>query len=484
MIPLPEHIQKVHMIGICGTGMGALAQMLQQQGYQVQGSDEKAYPPMSDVLASKGITVLEGFCADNLDPQPDVVIVGNVVRVTNPEFVAVARSTIPFVSMSDAMLRLFMKGRPRFALCGTHGKTTTTALTAYMMDALGLNPGYFIGGVPGNFDSTARSGGTSAPFILEGDEYDTALFDKRPKMLAYHPHYAVITSVEYDHADIYPTEESVFLQFELLAGQLPDTGALILCSNRPELKRVAEFAGNTPVQWYGSGLDESTAAEHYLYADSIVSTPEHTSFTLYKQGKCICDVTMPMWGEYNVHNVLAALIMVEHAGGDIVAAAALLPGFKGIKRRQEIRAVVSGITLIDDFAHHPTAIEVTLAGLSRRYPDRRIIAAFDPRTNTSRRSVFQERFVESFRHANRVYISSPEDMWKIPEDDRIDLPALIESLNEHQIAAAACETVDDIVQAIAGIVHSGDIVVGLSNGGFGGFYNKMTAALEKKQAIA
>ena len=467
------------MIGICGTGMGALAQMLQQQGYAVQGSDEKAYPPMSDVLASKGITVLEGFSADNLEPRPDMVIVGNVVRISNPEFQAVACSTIPFVSMADAMLRLFMKGRPRMALCGTHGKTTTTALTAYMMDATGMNPGYFIGGVPGNFDRTARAGGAKAPFVIEGDEYDTALFDKRPKMLAYHPHYAVITSIEYDHADIYPTEESVFLQFELLAGQLPETGALALCANRTELRRIADKAGPTPVRWYGVG-DEEEGADWHLRAGEVSSGDTGTVFRLYRDGACLCRVAMPMWGEYNIQNVLAALAMVECAGGDIAAAAETLPGFRGIKRRQEIRATLGGITLIDDFAHHPTAVEVTLAGLAQRYPGRRMIVAFDPRTNTSRRSVFQQRFARSFDHAAAVFIASPEDMWKIPEDDRIDLAALVAAMRQRDIDARSFGTVDEIVDAVAELAVSGDIVVGLSNGGFGGFYTNMAAALKKK----
>ncbi len=475
-MPIPENPQRVHLIGICGSAMSALATMLKHKGIYVQGSDEKVYPPASTLLKEAGIPVYEGFSERHISNDIDLVIVGNVVRITNPEFLSVARSTIPFISMSDALFRLFMKGHMRIALCGTHGKTTTTAMTTHILHTAGKEPGFFIGGIALNFQTNGRAAKEKAPFVIEGDEYDTALFDKRPKMLVYKPHVAAVTSMEFDHADIYPNFDAYKRQFEILAQTMPKDGTLILCADRNELKDIANSA-TCNVLTYTTNPNSAWDEQAYLQAKNIHSNESGTNFDIFKNGKPIASVQMKAWGNHNVQNALAAIIAAEQAGVPIEESAKALETFMGVKRRLEIRMEKNGTILFDDFAHHPTAVETTLNALRARYPSKRVIAVFDPRSNTSRRKVYQHAFAKALSVADLVYIKSPEDMWKIPEEERIDIEQLANELKANKTEAKAAESVDEIVEEISKNLTGNEVIIGLSNGGFGGFYEKMESAM-------
>ncbi len=478
--PIPDNLKKVYMIGVCGSGMAAAALMLKEAGYEVSGSDDRAYPPMSVLLAESGVKIYSGYSAANLEEsKPDLVIVGNAIRLANPEFAALARTTTPFVSMADALYRLFMSGRRRLAVCGTHGKTTTASMAAHMLEACGVSPGFFIGGIPLNFNLNGALGKSGSPFVIEGDEYDTALFDKRPKMLVYRPNAAVVTSMEFDHADIYPSFAAYKIQFEQLARSLGKEGSLILCADRTELFPLAELCAGE-VLFYGVKERAADGASPALAAFDVREDGCMTRFKAVEADGTEREAAMPLFGLHNVENALAAALTASKAGVKIGDALAALETFKGVKRRQEIVASVAGVDVIDDFAHHPTAAEETILSVRRRFPGRRIIAAFDPRSNTSRRKIYEDKFAEALCLADAVFISSPEDMWKIPEGDRMDAQRLADKINGAGGKSAACADADEIAAEISALCKPGDVVLGMSNGGFGGFYAKIKSALEKK----
>ena len=381
----------IHLLGICGTGMAALAGILKEQGHRVSGSDEHAYPPMSTYLAGLGIAVQNGYAPENLVPRPDLAVVGNVIRRDNPEAQALLGSDIPRLSLPEALNRFLVGERRSLVVAGTHGKTTTTALIAWLLYALGLDPGFMVGGLTRNFEANYRVG--RGPYVvLEGDEYDTAFFDKRPKFVHFRPQVAVLTSIEFDHADIYADLDQVIRAFESFLAQMPADGQVLAWGDAPLVRQVCRGAA-APVAFYGQGPHC-----HWRLAD-LAPRAGGLNFTILREGKAWGEFFLPMLGTHNALNGLAALAALAAVGGEPGDLREALAGFQGVHKRQEVVGEFQGVLIVQDFAHHPTAVAVTLAAVRQGYPGRRLLAVFEPRTNTSRRRVFQEPYAAAFKDA-------------------------------------------------------------------------------------
>ena len=478
---LPENLHHVHVMGIGGTAMAALAGMLADAGYTVTGSDgQRVYPPMSTYLEQLGITVMEGYRAENLDPKPDLVVVGNVVRASYPEAEALLASDIPYLSFPGLLGAAFLEGRQNIVVAGTHGKTTTTALTAWLLEAAGRDPGFLIGGVASNFDRTARRGGGGA-FVIEGDEYDTAFFDKGPKFLHYRPKTVILTSVEFDHADIYRDLEHCKESFLRLMPLVPEDGCVVARWDDDVVASVASTA-KAELRRYGPGQDWDGRIEGMDTSTGLMR------FSVLHEGRVFGTFETPLVGEHNLYNQVAAVAALAREG---LTAAELAPGFlsfKGIKRRQELIGERAGVSVIDDFAHHPTAVRLTLDALRLRFGARRLWAIFEPRSNTSRRNVFQDAYAEAFGAADLVVIAPPRDLERIPEAERFSAEALVAALRARggeafvwgqgsSPTAEAEEGAEEIARLVAANACPGDVVAVLSNGGFGGLHRKLLAAL-------
>ncbi|MCB9760398.1 MAG: UDP-N-acetylmuramate:L-alanyl-gamma-D-glutamyl-meso-diaminopimelate ligase [Alphaproteobacteria bacterium] len=468
---LPDPLRTIHIMGICGTAMGAIAGMLKDAGYAITGSDTGVYPPMSDYLASLGIPINEGFVAKNLDYGPDLVVVGNVIRAVYEEAVAVVERDLNYCSFPHILGELFLKDAHSVVIAGTHGKTTTTAITAWLADAAGLNPGYLVGGIVKGWDRTARAGGGSH-FVIEGDEYDTAFFEKTPKFIHYRANTAVLTSVEFDHADIYEDLDHVKRSFRMLVDGMPADGLIIARWDHPAVREVCADAP-CAVQGYGPGQD---------WDGKVVSVNHQRgtmTFTVTRDGAEVGTFTSVLVGEHNLYNQVAAVAALVNQG---VTAAQLAKGFasfQGIRRRQDVYAEPGGVALIDDFAHHPTAVKVTTEALRLRFGGRRLWVVFEPRSNTSRRKVFQDVYPDCFGDADRVIIKETPDT-RIPPEQRFDPRQLAADLRARGFEAAAMEDVDDIVATVAADAMEGDVIAVYSNGGFGGLHGKLKAALERR----
>jgi len=473
-VPVPEMIREVYLIGIGGTGMGSLAGLLAAAGYSVRGSDEKLYPPMSDQLEALGIPVCEGFSADNLEPAPDLVIVGNVCRPENPEAVALWRRGLPFLSMPEALDRLFLEGRRSAVVAGTHGKTTTTAMLAHLLTASGRDPSFLVGGVLNGFDTTYHLG-QGADFAIEGDEYDSAFFDKGPKFLHYAPDVAAITSLEFDHADIYDDVEQIAERFTRFAALLPEDGALYVWSGAERGLAAARDA-RCRVLSYGLGDGDDLAAR------VLDSGADGTRFEVRRGGGAVAEARLVLGGEYNVLNALAALGLAEALDLSLEEAAPLLASFEGVKRRQELVGEVDGIIVIDDFAHHPTAVRETIAAVraTRLSGAGRLWALYEPRSNTARRSVHQRAYAEAFDGAELVRLARPFNPHGLPADELLDVDRLVWDLGKRGLDAAAHDTVEAIVADVSSRVQPGDVLLVMSNGGFDGIHDKLIAALERQ----
>lgn len=470
--PIPPSTQHIHIMGICGTAMGALAGMLIDAGYRVTGSDTGAYPPMSDYLASLGIEIQLGYKAENLDPAPDLVVIGNVIRKDYEEAVAVVERDLLYCSFPQMLGAGFLSKSRSLVLAGTHGKTTTTSITAWLADKAGLNPGYLVGGVIHGWDRTARAGGGSH-FVIEGDEYDTAFFDKGPKFLHYQANTAVITSVEFDHADIYRDLAHVQESFKKLVAGLPEDGLVIARTDHATVREVVADA-KCEVWGYGRGQ----------IWDGKVNGVDHEkglmTFTVTRDNAPIGQFTTSLVGEHNLYNQVAAVAALTREG---LTAEQLAPGFasfQGIRRRQEIRGEPGGITVVDDFAHHPTAVEVTLDALRMRFGQRRLWAIFEPRTNTSKQKIFQDAYTQVFHQADRVIIASPGDQSRIDDENRMDSLQLAADLRAEGIEAFSLNSVDEIVATVSANTMEADVVAILSNGGFGGIHQKLIDALQDR----
>ena len=462
----PKHI---HLIGICGTAMASLAGMLKRRGHQVTGSDVAAYPPMSEFLASLGIVVAQPFSEKNLDPRPDLVIVGNAISRGNVELEYVLDQRIAYQSMAQVVHDEFLFDRERLVVAGTHGKTTTSSLLAWTF-AEGLRaPSFLIGGIPENFGSSFALG-NGHEFIIEGDEYDTAFFDKGPKFLHYFPDAVILTSVEFDHADIYQNLDEVKTAFKRLVNLVPRRGFLIAWDGHPNVDECVRRAF-CRVERYGFGQNSTWRISDTDYADGI------TRWKVRRAGALWGNFQSRLAGEYNVLNATAAAAMAANYGIPVEVIANALRSFRSVKRRLEVKAEIRGVTIIDDFAHHPTAIAEALKALRIRYHGRRLWAILEPRSNTLRRKVFEAELVQSLAHADQVVLASIFKSEAIPEDERLDADKVIVQLTAGGTSARLLASAEAIVDTVAPELREGDVVAILSNGGFGGIYEKLPARL-------
>jgi UDP-N-acetylmuramate: L-alanyl-gamma-D-glutamyl-meso-diaminopimelate ligase len=460
----------IHLIGICGTAMASLAGMLQQRGFQVRGSDAAVYPPMSDFLAGLQIPVAQPFAAENLRPQPDVVVVGNAISRGNVELEYVLDHKIPYCSMPQMLHDEFLRSKEVLVVAGTHGKTTTTSMLAWIFEASGMQPSFLVGGIAENFGSSFRLG-AGKHFILEGDEYDTAFFDKGPKFMHYFPDAVILSSVEFDHADIYKDLDAVETAFKRLVNLVPQRGCIIGFDSGESMERCLARAFCS-VERYGSKASSSWQI-HDLRLE-----PARSVWSVIHDGKAWADFEFSLGGEYNVWNATAAAALASRHGISKAQIANALKTFKSVKRRLEVRSVVEGITIIDDFAHHPTAIAGTLTALRSRYPGARLWTILEPRSNTMRRKVLQNDLAKSLALADEIVVANVFKSEAIPESERLDLGALAAAIKGHGRQARIVPSVDGIVQLVAPELRSGDVVAILSNGGFGGIYEKLPQRLK------
>ncbi len=457
--------------------MASLAGMLKQRGFRVTGSDAAAYPPMSDFLSELGIPVAQPFDARNLQPAPDLVVVGNAISRGNAELEYILDQRIPFCSLPQLLHDEFLRGKEVLVVAGTHGKTTTTSMLAWIFHTAGMQPSFLIGGIAENFGSSFHLG-QGKHFILEGDEYDTAFFDKGPKFLHYFPDSVILTSVEFDHADIYKDLDAVELAFKRLVNLIPRRGRIIAfdgsvgdAAESASLERCLSKAFS-PVERYGSG------AKADWKISTLVLGVGKTSWTVSHEGRPWADLEFPLAGEYNVWNATAAAALAAAYGISKNEIAAALKTFKSVKRRLEVKAQVNGITIIDDFAHHPTAIAGTLKALRARYAGARLWAILEPRSNTLRRRVLQGDLARSLAVADEIIVAGVFRSEAVPENERLELPALAADIQKHGRRARLISNTDEIVASIAPEMRSGDVVAILSNGGFGGIYEKLPARLK------
>ena len=472
----PKHI---HLIGICGTAMASLAGMLKQRGFRVTGSDAAAYPPMSDFLRELGIPVTQPFSPKNLEPRPDLVVIGNAMSRGNVELEHVLDERIAFCSLPQLLHDEFLAGKEVLVVAGTHGKTTTTSMLSWIFHSAGADPSFFIGGIAENFGSSFHLGG-GKHFILEGDEYDTAFFDKGPKFLHYFPDAVILTSVEFDHADIYKDLDAVETAFKRLVNLIPRRGRIVAwdgamvgeTAQSASLERCLAKAF-CPVERYGSG-----ARAHWKIT-SLHLEPGRTRWSVLHNNELWADLEFGLAGEYNVWNATAAAALAFDYGISKEAIADALKTFKSVKRRLEVKAQVNGITIIDDFAHHPTAIHGTLKALRARYAGARLWAILEPRSNTLRRRVLQSDLARSLAQADEVVVAGVFRSEAVPENERLELPALAAEIGQNGRRARLLSDADAIVQTIAPELRSGDVVAILSNGGFGGIYEKLPARLRE-----
>lgn len=459
----------IHLIGICGTAMASLAGLLKQRGLKVTGSDAAAYPPMSDFLAGQNIPLAQPYAADNLKPRPDLVVVGNAISRGNVELEHVMNERIPFKSMAQIIHEEFLIGREVIAVAGTHGKTTTTSMLSWILESAGVRPSFLIGGIAENFGSSYALRPTKH-FVIEGDEYDTAFFDKGPKFLHYFPDSIILTSVEFDHADIYKDLDAVKTAFKRLVNLVPGRGKIIAHDAATNLDEVLAKAF-CAVERYG------TSERAMWHARNIRYEAGATDWQVLREGKPWGEFSFPLAGEYNVLNATAAAAMASHLGVDAGAIQEGLRTFKSVKRRLEVKAELNGITIIDDFAHHPTAIGETLKALRARYSGRRLWAICEPRSNTLRRRIFEKELAESLAVADEIIMASIFKPEAIAEDERLRVDAVVEGAKKLGRQARELADADAIVNEVAPELQAGDVVAVLSNGGFGNIYEKLPKAI-------
>ena len=463
-----------HLIGICGTAMASLAGMLQARGQHVTGSDENVYPPMSTMLEAIGIQIKRGYDSANLDPAPDCVVVGNAIPRGNPEVEETLKRRLVYRSLPEVLKDEFIRGRRSLVVAGTHGKTTTTSLAAWVIDQAGLNPSFLVGGVVQNFGVSFRVT-DSDYFIIEGDEYDTAYFDKGPKFMHYLPELAIVNNIEFDHADIYADLDAVKLAFRRLMNLVPGNGKLIAgCDSQPVREVAASFGSKlfTNLETFGTADEAKWQVRNINYEDEL------THFDVFREGAKWAEFKTPLIGEFNVLNCLAVIIAADAWGVDRETIAGALATFKSVRRRCEIRGELKGITVIDDFAHHPTAVRETLAALRVKYKGRRLIAVFEPRSRTSCHATFQQNYIDAFAPADYVIVSRVYDAQRAAEMGGVlDIERLIEDISAQNKPASAITEVDEIVQKLSSELLSGDVVAIMSNGAFGGIHEKLLAAL-------
>jgi UDP-N-acetylmuramate: L-alanyl-gamma-D-glutamyl-meso-diaminopimelate ligase len=468
----------IHLSGICGTAMASLAGLLQLQGHRITGSDKAAYPPMSDLLSGLGIPVLEPYSEANLEPAPDLVVIGNALSRGNPEVERVLDERIPFTSMAALLQEEFLVGRESLVVAGTHGKTTTTSMLAWIYQfASGerpeLEPSFLIGGVAENFGTSFQLRPTRT-FIVEGDEYDTAFYDKGPKFMHYFPDGLILTHVEFDHADIYADLAAVKTAFKRLVNLVPRRGLIVAYDGNANVTECVAGAF-CRVERYGFTAEADWRLKDLRHEDGV------TRWEVWRGGELWAELEMRLAGEHNALNATAAAALAAGRGIGKEAIRAALAGFKSVKRRLEVRAEIGGITIIEDFAHHPTAIRETLRALRSVYPTSRLWAVLEPRSNTLRRKVLEGELVESLRLADHVVLAGVYQQQRIPEDERLHPEDVVRALNDRGTEAELFPDVEAIINAVAPRLQSGDVVAILSNGGFDGIYEKLPARLREIQ---
>lgn len=450
----------VHLIGVAGTGMSALASLLTDSGHRVSGSDTAFDPPVGPYLNQLGIECLQGWNPDNLDTNPDLVVVGNVCRRDNPEARRARERRLRTVSMPEALRALLLEKRAPFVVAGTHGKTTTSTLTAYLLRSVGIDAGFFIGGIPANFDRSSELGAEAAPFVIEGDEYDSAFFEKTPKFWHYQPASAILTSIDYDHIDIYSSEETYLDAFRRFVALIPEEGWLFAWAGDPNVRKVAK-AAKCQVRFYALDGDDCGDIQPMW----LGMPAPGGSMDLFGGGSLCGRAALPLIGKHNARNTVAALALAsEAAGAPLDRLIAALPGFRGSKRRQELVGVTNGIHVYDDFAHHPTAVRETLTGFRERTSGR-LIAVFEPRSATASRRLHQQAYPDAFASAD-VSILAPVGRNEIAAEDKLDIEAIAEAIRERGRGAQACASVDEAVEAAAREAKPGDTIVVMSNGRF------------------
>jgi len=466
---LPASPRHIHLTAIAGVGMASLAGMLRAAGFRVSGSDQGIYPPMSTLLDHLGIPVMQGFRPENLVPRPDLVVVGNAMSRGNPEVEAMLESGVPYCSMPEALMRFFMRARRRAVVVGTHGKTTSSALLAWILHQSGRDPSFMIGGSCKNFEHNFRLGGGDW-FVAEGDEYDTAFFDKGPKFLHYDPDVALLTAVEFDHADIYRDIEHVKSAFVALLRAMREHTHVVASADFPEIRAVLEASGRRATLF---GVDRRAD----WMVEDVADTGSATRFTIVNPDRRRFAAVSRVPGVMNVVNALGAAAAATAIGVPMEASVEAIATFRGVRRRQEIVGEGGGVTLIDDFAHHPTAVAATLQALRGRYAGRRLWALFEPRSNTTRRRVFQQAFIDALAAADRVTVAGVHRAEQLAESERLSTTQVVAELGRRGVPAETCEDVDEICALVAREVRPGDVVVMMSNGSFGGLARKLTAAL-------
>ena len=460
-----KEIKNIYIIAICGTGMASLAGLLKKAGYHVTGSDANVYPPMSTLLENAGIAIKPGYKKENITGEIDLVVVGNAVSKDNEEVLAVQEAGIPYISMPQALSRFFLEGRKSLVVTGTHGKTTTSSMLSWVLEACGKKPGFMVGGWLKNFDTNHKLP-EGDWFITEGDEYDTAFFDKGPKFLHYQPYAAILTSIEFDHADIYRDLEHIKDAFRNFMEIIDPKGFLLVEFSDKNTKDVINKA-QCEVETYGFSDQADWQVADYRFADG------HGQFTLNHKGKEVGRFHLPMIGRHNILNSAAVAAMALKCGLPADAVAEGLKSFKGIKRRQEVVGEKNGVTVIDDFAHHPTAIHLTLEGAKEAWPGHRVWAVFEPRSATSRRKTFEQSLPESFKLADQIIITDLFAPDKLQEDERLDPKQVVETIRSNGGEAQFLPTVEAIIDYIAEHQQPGDVVMIMSSGGFGGIHQKL-----------
>jgi UDP-N-acetylmuramate: L-alanyl-gamma-D-glutamyl-meso-diaminopimelate ligase len=454
-------IRTIHFIGICGTAMASVAAAMKERGLEVTGSDQNVYPPMSTFLSERGVELMAGYAEANLSRNPDLVVIGNAISRGNPEAEAVLERKLRYCSLPELLKGTFLQGRRSIVVAGTHGKTTTTSLLAWVFEHNGRNPSFLIGGIPGNFGQGARF--TDSPwFILEGDEYDTAFFDKRSKFVHYLPEIGILNNLEMDHADIFDDLKSIQRSFSHFIRLIPRNGLLLANGDDPNLAGLIDEAKHCPTKRFGLGpANEFRASGLQLDADG-------SRFTLSTS-----EFRAPLVGEFNVRNALAVAVCARHCGFTDAEIQSAFDSFRNVKRRMETRGEAGGVTVVDDFGHHPTAIRETIRALRVRFRGRRIWAVFEPRSNTTRRNLFQEELVNALECADEVVVAEVARLEQLPIEMRLNPEKLIADLRRRGREANYLPSVEAIVEHTVSRARPGDVVCVFSNGGFGGIHGKL-----------
>lgn len=448
--------------------MASLAGILKDQGFKITGSDVNVYPPMSTQLEKLKIPVQIGYKKENLTPRPDLVIVGNVISRNNPEAEALLATDIPYTSLPKALGEFVIGPRDSYVIAGTHGKTTTTSLMAFVSDRMGMKPGFLIGGIPLNYSLSFRAPEAKC-FVIEGDEYDTAFFDKVPKFVHYRPKHVILTSVEFDHADIYRDLDHVKAAFKTLLELVPADGTLVYHAEDENIRSLLSFCKAKKVG-YGQ-----TQGDYKMTDREVVQG--RNQFTVEKGKERVADLALKIFGEHNSLNALAVFALADTLGWPRAKVLQAMADFLGVKRRQEILGEVNGITVVEDFAHHPTAVDLTLKCMHERFPGRRVLAVFEPRSATSRRKVFQKEYASAFGQADGIFVAQPFDQSKITETDRFSTDQLIQELKAKGKHAESAPNVDGLVEAMGRFARPKDVILVMSNGGFDGIYQKLLTRL-------